>query len=164
LAAAAARLGIRAGDPVAPEGRSRRPREPGPLTPPRRSTTASAWPRSRSPRTRSTRLRPPPTCSRSRRSREEVGCRGAVVAARLAKPDVVIVLEGLLADDLPGLAPYGEQQGALGAGVQVRAYDPTAIMNPRLVDLTLQARGRAGHPVPCGVLHGRHRRAFLPGP
>jgi endoglucanase len=95
---------------------------------------------------------------------EEVGCRGAVVAARLAKPDVVIVLEGLLADDLPGLAPYGEQQGALGAGVQVRAYDPTAIMNPRLVDLTLQARGRAGHPVPCGVLHGRHRRAFLPGP
>ncbi|PAZ07454.1 MAG: hypothetical protein CAK86_01310 [Opitutia bacterium AMD-G1] len=63
---------------------------------------------------------------------EEVGCRGAVVAARLAKPDVVIVLEGPPADDLPGLAPHGESQGALGGGVQVRAYDPTAIMNPRL--------------------------------
>jgi endoglucanase len=78
---------------------------------------------------------------------EEVGCRGAVVAARLAKPDVVIVLEGPPADDLPGLAPYGETQGALGGGVQVRAYDPTAIMNPRLVDLTLQVAAEQG--IPC---------------
>jgi endoglucanase len=78
---------------------------------------------------------------------EEVGCRGAVVAARLAKPDVVIVLEGPPADDLPGLAPQGETQGALGGGVQVRAYDPTAIMNPRLVDLTLAVAAEKG--IPC---------------
>ena len=78
---------------------------------------------------------------------EEVGCRGAVVAARLAKPDVVIVLEGPPADDLPGLAPHGEAQGALGGGVQVRAYDPTAIMNPRLVDLTLAVAAEKG--IPC---------------
>ena len=78
---------------------------------------------------------------------EEVGCRGAVVAARLAKPDVVIILEGPPADDLPGLAPQGELQGALGGGVQVRAYDPTAIMNPRLVDLTLEVAAAQG--IPC---------------
>lgn len=78
---------------------------------------------------------------------EEVGCRGAVVAARLAKPDVVIVLEGPPADDLPGIAPQGETQGALGGGVQVRAYDPTAIMNPRLVDLTLEVAAAKG--IPC---------------
>jgi endoglucanase len=78
---------------------------------------------------------------------EEVGCRGAVVAARLAKPEVVIVLEGPPADDLPGIAPQGETQGALGGGVQVRAYDPTAIMNPRLVDLTLEVAAAKG--IPC---------------
>lgn len=78
---------------------------------------------------------------------EEVGCRGAVVAARLARPDVVIVLEGPPADDLPGLAPHGETQGALGGGVQVRAYDPTAIMNPRLVDLALEVAAEQG--IPC---------------
>jgi endoglucanase len=79
---------------------------------------------------------------------EEVGCRGAVVAARLAQPDVVIVLEGPPADDVPG-APGGTPQGALGAGVQVRAYDPTAIMNPRLVDLALATAAEAG--IPCQV-------------
>ena len=77
---------------------------------------------------------------------EEVGCRGATVAARLAKPDVVIVLEGPPADDVPGMNP-SESQGSLGAGVQVRAFDPTAIMNPRLVDLTLQVAAECG--IPC---------------
>jgi endoglucanase len=38
-------------------------------------------------------------------------------------------------------------QGALGGGVQVRAYDPTAIMNPRLVDLTLAVAAEKG--IPC---------------
>jgi endoglucanase len=67
---------------------------------------------------------------------EEVGCRGAATAAELTKPDVVIVLEGPPADDVPGLG--GGSQGVLGRGVQIRAYDPTAIMNPRLVDLALK--------------------------
>lgn len=92
---------------------------------------------------------------------EEVGCRGAVVAARLAKPDVVIVLEGPPADDVPGLY-RGEAQGALGAGVQVRAYDPTAIMNPRLVDLTLAVATEQGIPVQLAVRRtgGTDARAF----
>ena len=77
---------------------------------------------------------------------EEVGCRGAVVAARLAQPEVVIVLEGPPADDAPGLYSP-ESQGSLGRGVQVRAFDPTAIMNPRLVDLTLAVAAENG--IPC---------------
>ena len=131
-----ARLGIRPGDPVVPEGPFTALAEPGlysakafdnrvgmtALTLATHELDASATP-----------------CDLLAVAtvQEEVGCRGAVVAARLAKPDVVIVLEGPPADDLPGLAPHGETQGALGGGVQVRAYDPTAIMNPRLVDLTL---------------------------
>ena len=141
-----ARLGIRAGDPVVPEGPFTALAEPGlysakafdnrvgmaALTLATHELDASATP-----------------CDLLAVAtvQEEVGCRGAVVAARLAKPDVVIVLEGPPADDLPGLAPHGETQGALGGGVQVRAYDPTAIMNPRLVDLTLAVAAEKG--IPC---------------
>jgi endoglucanase len=141
-----ARLGIRPGDPVVPEGPFTALAEPGlyaakafdnrvgmaALTLATHELDASATP-----------------CSLLAVAtvQEEVGCRGAVVAARLAKPDVVIVLEGPPADDLPGLAPHGESQGSLGGGVQVRAYDPTAIMNPRLVDLTLAVAAEKG--IPC---------------
>ncbi|WP_018970186.1 M42 family metallopeptidase [Rubritalea marina] len=65
---------------------------------------------------------------------EEVGLRGASVAARKVQPDVAIILEGPPADDSPGFNP-AESQGALGAGVQIRIQDPTALMNPRLVAL-----------------------------
>jgi len=145
-AEAVARLGIRPGDPVAPDGPFTALAEPGSyagkafdnragmaaLTLATRELDGSALP---------CQLLAVAT------AQEEVGCRGAVVAARLARPDVVIVLEGPPADDLPGLAPFGEQQGALGGGVQVRAYDPTAIMNPRLVDLALEVA--AGKGIAC---------------
>jgi endoglucanase len=79
---------------------------------------------------------------------EEVGARGASVLAELAKPDVAIVLEGSPADDVPGLNP-SDSQGALGRGVQVRLYDPSAIMNRRLADLavTLAQRDDIPHQV-----------------
>lgn len=92
---------------------------------------------------------------------EEVGCRGAVAAARLVDPDVVIVLEGPPADDAPGL-PRSECQGALGAGVQIRAYDPTAILSPRLVDLALQVARERGIPHQLAVRRtgGTDARSF----
>lgn len=65
---------------------------------------------------------------------EEVGLRGALTTAELVKPDVVIVLEGPPADDTPGFSRV-DSQGKLGAGVQVRLFDPTAIGNPRLAQL-----------------------------
>lgn len=64
---------------------------------------------------------------------EEVGLRGAKVMAVHAKPDVALVLEGPPADDTPGMNP-SESQGRLGGGVQIRVLDPSAIMNPKLVD------------------------------
>ncbi len=63
---------------------------------------------------------------------EEVGLRGASVAARKVQPDVAIILEGPPADDGPSFN-RSESQGALGMGVQIRIQDPTALMNPRLV-------------------------------
>lgn len=65
---------------------------------------------------------------------EEVGTRGARTAAAAALPDCAIVLEAPPADDTPGFAP-SDSQGALGKGVQIRLFDPTAITNPKLARL-----------------------------
>ncbi len=68
---------------------------------------------------------------------EEIGLRGAKTAAQHARPDVALVLEGPPADDSPGFS-LSESQGKLGSGVQIRLFDPTAISNPRLVDLAIR--------------------------
>ncbi len=59
---------------------------------------------------------------------EEIGCRGAVTAAAMVKPDLALIMEGTPADDTPGMSAE-ESQGALGAGPQIRLLDPTALMN-----------------------------------
>ncbi len=74
---------------------------------------------------------------------EEVGLRGAKTAATMARPDVAIILEGPPADDTPGFSRY-DSQGALGRGVQVRAFDPTAIANPRLVRFAIDVAKEEG--------------------
>jgi putative aminopeptidase FrvX len=76
---------------------------------------------------------------------EEVGLRGAKTLANLTKPDVAIVLEGPPADDTPGFNP-SESQGKLGAGVQIRLYDPSAIGNPRLAELAIETAELANIP------------------
>jgi endoglucanase len=79
----------------------------------------------------------PNTLFASGSAQEEVGLRGAVTAASIVDPDVAIVLECPPADDTPGFKRE-ESQGSLGGGVQIRAYDPTMIANPRLVELAIQ--------------------------
>lgn len=74
---------------------------------------------------------------------EEVGLRGAKSMAHKVKPDIAIVLEGPPADDTPGFYP-SESQGKLGGGVQIRMHDPSAIMNPRLVDLVVDTAKAEG--------------------
>jgi putative aminopeptidase FrvX len=76
---------------------------------------------------------------------EEVGLRGARTLANFVKPDVAIVLEGPPADDTPGFN-HSESQGKLGGGVQIRLYDPSAIMNPRLADLAIETARKANIP------------------
>ncbi len=76
---------------------------------------------------------------------EEVGLRGARTLASFVKPDVAIVLEGPPADDTPGFNIL-DSQGKLGGGVQIRMYDPGAIMNPRLAELAITTAERANIP------------------
>ncbi|MBK1883467.1 M42 family metallopeptidase [Luteolibacter pohnpeiensis] len=74
---------------------------------------------------------------------EEVGLRGAKTAANYIKPDVAIVLEGPPADDTPGMS-HADSQGRLGGGVQIRMFDPSAIMNPRLAHLAIDTARKEG--------------------
>lgn len=76
---------------------------------------------------------------------EEVGLRGSKTLGNLVQPDVAIVLEGPPADDTPG-QDLTTSQGILGKGVQIRLHDPSAIMNPDLVDLALAVAKREGIP------------------
>lgn len=69
-------------------------------------------------------------------SQEEVGARGAAVAANKVKPDLVIVFEGSPADDT---FYYGDRaHGAIGRGSQLRVIDGGMITNPRLNKYTIE--------------------------
>ena len=76
---------------------------------------------------------------------EEVGCRGAAVAGPIAAPDAAIILEGPPADDTPGFS-RAESQGRLGGGVQIRLYDPSAIMSRELAEVAAETARRHGIP------------------
>ncbi|MCP4231151.1 MAG: M42 family metallopeptidase [bacterium] len=67
---------------------------------------------------------------------EEVGTRGAQTSAYLAEADIAIILEGAPADDIPG-GTVDSKNSALGEGVQVRLFDPTAIVHRGLSKFVL---------------------------
>lgn len=154
-------LGIRPGDPVVPEGPFASLAEPGLFA--GKAFDNRAGMAALVLATRELDAERPGTCALHAVAtvQEEVGCRGALTAARLADPEVVIVLEGPPADDAPGMH-RGEAQGALGRGVQIRAYDPTAILSPRLVDLALEVARERGIPHQLTVRRtgGTDARAF----
>lgn len=60
-------------------------------------------------------------------AQEEVGLRGAYVAARKIEPDISIVLEGVPADDT--FEPDWLSQTRMGGGPMLRDYDTTYIAN-----------------------------------
>lgn len=59
------------------------------------------------------------------------GARGAFVAAQKIKPHFAIVLDTMVANDIPGL-PEPEQLIRLGRGVSLRLVDDMSIMRPRV--------------------------------
>ncbi len=68
---------------------------------------------------------------------EEVGMRGAKTLTSTVQPDIAIVIEGSPADDTPGLGNRASQ-GKLNGGVQIRLYDPSMIVNPKLAEFVIQ--------------------------
>ncbi|MBC2851959.1 M20/M25/M40 family metallo-hydrolase [Cetobacterium sp. 8H] len=63
-------------------------------------------------------------------SQEEVGLRGAQVAANTIKPDFAIIFEGSPADDT--FKDAFSSKGAIGKGVQLRVIDAGMVSNPRV--------------------------------
>ena len=76
---------------------------------------------------------------------EELGARGAQTVANHVNPDAAIVLEGAPADDFLGI-PEDERQAVLGKGVQIRLFDPTAIMNRQFVQYVTETAKEANIP------------------
>jgi endoglucanase len=72
-----------------------------------------------------------------------VGTRGAGTAAFHINPDVAIVVEGAPADDMPGTSKE-EQQCVLGAGVQIRIMDSSAILNRKFIDFVVETAEKNG--------------------
>lgn len=76
---------------------------------------------------------------------EEVGLRGAKVAAYTVEPDFAFALEGTIADDLPrekDVSPTTE----LGKGPAITIMDRSFIADRRLVRLLVETAERAGIP------------------
>ena len=64
---------------------------------------------------------------------EEVGLRGAMVAAEALRPDLGIALDVTLANDVPGARPE-EQVTKLGGGAAIKVMDHSVICDSRVVD------------------------------
>ncbi|SHM74892.1 endoglucanase [Caldanaerovirga acetigignens] len=68
---------------------------------------------------------------------EEIGARGATVAAYTLEPDIAIVLEGTFAADVPDTKEEGYST-TVGKGPAITLMDKTFIADRRLVDRVLQ--------------------------
>ncbi len=85
-------------------------------------------------------------------TQEEIGGRGAVVAARRLKADLAIVFEGTPADDTFG-SP-SEQQTVLGKGPMLRHIDCSMVTHPGFQKFALATARQEGIPVQEGVRTG----------
>lgn len=76
---------------------------------------------------------------------EEVGLRGAQVAAYSIAPDVAFALEGTICDDLPKERDVSPTT-TLGAGPAITIMDRSVIADPRLVNLLVETAQKNGIP------------------
>jgi len=96
---------------------------------------------------------------------EEVGSKGAVVAANIVKPDISIVLECSPANDT--VEGEGAADMRVGDGPQIRFYDPSMLPNRSLVELlvkTAEAHGIPHQVVVRGTGGTDGRQIQLEGP
>jgi len=63
---------------------------------------------------------------------EELGCRGAEVAARRVKPDVALIFEGTTANDV-ALVPSHKTVTTLGAGAAISMMDRSTVVPERMM-------------------------------
>lgn len=77
---------------------------------------------------------------------EEVGLRGAIIAARKIKPDIALVLEGTTCNDVYGAKPH-QTVTKLGGGAVMTAMDGAAVSDRRYFEMIKQVAAREGIPL-----------------
>jgi endoglucanase len=83
---------------------------------------------------------------------EEVGLRGAQVAAYHAQPDCAVAVDTFMAGDTPDVEPYRELPARIGAGPVLLLANSAHIGHPAMNHYVRQAAQRAGVPLqPCTV-------------
>lgn len=92
-------------------------------------------------------------------SQEEVGSRGAKVAANRMEPDVAICFEGCPADDT--FTESYAVQAAIKKGPMLRFMDRSAICNPRFTRYALELAEKKGIPVQAAVREGGGTNASM---
>lgn len=78
-------------------------------------------------------------------AQEEVGIRGAMVAARNIDPQVGIALDVTLANDVPFTEPH-EFVSEIGKGTAIKAYDSSVVPNWKLVEFMRETAEERGIP------------------
>lgn len=85
-------------------------------------------------------------------TQEEVGGRGAAIAARKIKPRAAIVFEAAPADDT--FTPKHQSQCAINAGPMIRHFDSTYIADEALIQISQQAAQKLDIPLQFAVRKG----------
>jgi putative aminopeptidase FrvX len=84
---------------------------------------------------------------------EEIGLRGARTSSYLVRPEVGISIESGVAADYPGIGP-DEAQERLGKGPGMFLHDSSMLPNLKLRDLVIDVAKREGIPLQFNVLRG----------
>ncbi len=78
-------------------------------------------------------------------SQEEVGSRGAIVAAYNVQPDIAIVIEGTVCSDIPGIEPHMETT-RMGRGPAITFMDLSSYSNKALFNKIIETAERNNIP------------------
>jgi endoglucanase len=84
-------------------------------------------------------------------TQEEVGLRGARVAAQRLRPDIGLAIDITLANDGPGAKPH-EQVTAVGGGAAIKAYDSGVIVPRAVIDHLVRIAGERGIPTQIEIM------------
>jgi endoglucanase len=84
-------------------------------------------------------------------AQEEIGIRGAQIAARNIDPDIGIALDVTLANDVPDAKPH-EHVSRLGGGAAIKVMDSSVIAHPRMVQFLRRLAQEAKIPFQLEVL------------
>ena len=84
-------------------------------------------------------------------AQEEIGIRGAGIAARNVDPDIGIALDVTLANDVPDAKPH-EHVTRLGGGAAIKVMDSSVISNPKMVQFLRRIAEKSRIPYQLEVL------------